>query len=463
MGSNKPARNRAIREKISSCHPPAAHGLPLCFCLQCLPLPRPPPPPRPLRTIRALPSRRWFCPNRSTPSAPAPARPARSTGRTQLDYVMHASLDTVAKTLSNDEVITYTNNSPDTLTSLWIHLEQNIYRKDSRSANLGDAETPRRPARPVIGAPAKPAAVASPADEHTEGFVFELVETEAGGQGPVRGVAADYLIDDTRMQIRLATPLKPHSAMRIHMRYHYTIPGAWGGRTSWASAEHGDIYDIAQWYPRMCVYDDLRGWDTLPYLGSEFYLGVRPLRLFRHGSVKLPGRRLRRTHEPHRGSHFNPDCAPRTGAPLRQDRLHPHARRSHRTRIPAEADRHAHVALPHGEHPRCRLLRFADIRVGCRPDQPAQRSRRASRRRTPGGQSLARDVRLPGRERRPRHLDALYRIPQGRYRGLLATVVPLPLSQRDQRRRILHRHGVPRRRLRWHPRFRQLPLLGDRA
>ena len=36
--------------------------------------------------------------------------------------------------------------------------------------------------------------------------------------------------------------------------------------------QQGDIYDIAQWYPRMCVYDDLRGWDTLPYIGSEFYL-----------------------------------------------------------------------------------------------------------------------------------------------------------------------------------------------
>ncbi len=36
--------------------------------------------------------------------------------------------------------------------------------------------------------------------------------------------------------------------------------------------EQGEIYDMAQWYPRMCVYDDLRGWDTLPYIGSEFYL-----------------------------------------------------------------------------------------------------------------------------------------------------------------------------------------------
>ena len=74
------------------------------------------------------------------------------------------------------------------------------------------------------------------------------------------------------MQIRLSTPLKPHGVLHIHLVYHYTIPGVWGGRTSWGMAEHGPIYDIAQWYPRMCVFDDLRGWDTLPYIGSEFYL-----------------------------------------------------------------------------------------------------------------------------------------------------------------------------------------------
>ena len=45
---------------------------------------------------------------------------------------MHAALDTTAKVLRNDEIITYTNNSPDSLTSLWIHMEQNIYRKDAR-------------------------------------------------------------------------------------------------------------------------------------------------------------------------------------------------------------------------------------------------------------------------------------------------------------------------------------------
>jgi hypothetical protein len=196
---------------------------------------------------------------RSGSGAPGP-----SYWQNEADYKMHASIDTAAKVLTNDEVIIYTNNSPDTLTSLWILLEQNTYRTDSRSANLGNSGFRRQP-RPGQTTPPAPRA-----DNHTEGFILDSVELSPGTAGPA--TKADYLVDDTRMQIRLATPLKPHTTLRIHIRYHYVIPGEWGGRTSWGAAAHGEIYDIAQWYPRMCVYDDLRGWDTLPYIGSEFYL-----------------------------------------------------------------------------------------------------------------------------------------------------------------------------------------------
>src|SRR6202012_3881509 len=79
---------------------------------------------------------------------------------------------------------------------------------------------------------------------------------------------------DTRLQIQLPAALVLHhdQQIRILIHYHYTVPGRFGGRTSWDNAQQGPIYDIAQWYPRMCVYDDLRGWDTQPYLANEFYL-----------------------------------------------------------------------------------------------------------------------------------------------------------------------------------------------
>jgi hypothetical protein len=190
----------------------------------------------------------------------------------EADYTMHASIDTTAKVLTNDEVITYTNNSPDTLPTLWIHLEQNTYRKDARSKELGASPGGfggRAGAPPAAAnAPARPAR----AENYTEGIVFDSVTTQPGAAGSTSVTKADYLVDDTRMALYLPTPLKPHTALRIHIKYHYAIPGVWGGRTSWGKAEHGEIYDMAQWYPRMCVYDDLRGWDTLPYIGSEFYL-----------------------------------------------------------------------------------------------------------------------------------------------------------------------------------------------
>ncbi len=163
------------------------------------------------------------------------------------DYEIHATLQPETKQLSATEIITYTNNSPDSLPSLWIQLDQNTYRKDARSVSTNSP------------APA----------EFTAGYVLDSVEVEAASPTS----KAEYFVSDTRMQIRLAQALQPHGGhARIHIHYHYTIPGVFGGRTSWGQAKKGEIFDIAQWYPRMAVYDDLRGWDTLPYLDSEFYL-----------------------------------------------------------------------------------------------------------------------------------------------------------------------------------------------
>jgi len=194
---------------------------------------------------------------RSSNGAPGP-----NYWQNEADYELHATLDTAAKQLSTTETIIYTNNSPDVLPSLWVQVEQNIYRKDSRSRIASGGG--RRGRRAAADAPP-----ATPEVTTTDGYVFDSVEIEQGKQIS----KAEYLVSDTRMQIRLATPLAGHGGqLKIHIKYHYAIPGVWGGRTSWGATKSGEIYDMAQWYPRMCVYDDLRGWDTLPYIGSEFYL-----------------------------------------------------------------------------------------------------------------------------------------------------------------------------------------------
>ncbi len=178
--------------------------------------------------------------------------PGAAYWQNRADYLLNATIDTVKNTLSATETIHYSNNSPEALSSVWLELDQNTYREDARS-NFYTASSGRR--RPS-------------GNTHTEGYHFENVTIEYKG----KSFKADYIINDTRMQIRLPQALSSKEKMDIQIKYNYTIPGNFGGRTDFFSTKNGKIYEIAQWYPRMCVYDDLRGWDALPFLGSgEFY------------------------------------------------------------------------------------------------------------------------------------------------------------------------------------------------
>jgi hypothetical protein len=179
---------------------------------------------------------------RSANGAPGP-----DYWQNRADYQIAATLDPKTKTLSGKETITYTNNSPDVLDVLWLQLDQNIYRSDARAGSPGGR----------------------PRTQFTDGYVLDAVEVETGG----KFVPADHLVSDTRLRISLPAPLKAAGGhLRLAIQYHYTVPGVFGGRTAWTQTKNGELYDIAQWYPRMAVYDDIRGWDTLPYLGNEFYL-----------------------------------------------------------------------------------------------------------------------------------------------------------------------------------------------
>src|SRR5271170_1876393 len=112
---------------------------------------------------------------RSSGGAPGPAY-----WQNEADYEMHATLDTTAKVLRNDEIITYTNNSPDSLTSLWIHLEQNIYREEARDRVVNGGIRRRN----------VPDTEDNPNGRTTEGFVLDSVETERGQQAQ----KADYVM-----------------------------------------------------------------------------------------------------------------------------------------------------------------------------------------------------------------------------------------------------------------------------
>jgi hypothetical protein len=164
------------------------------------------------------------------------------------DYQIKATLDPSTRKLTGEEVITYTNHSPDDLDVLWLQVEQNRYLKDARGA-FGDGHFPT---------------------EFTDGEHIASISVE-GTDGKLQ--KAEWVISDTRMQIRLPQPLKARDGkLRVHISYSYTVPGEFGGRTDVNPTKNGEIFEIAQWYPRMCVYDDLRGWTTDPYLNNEFYL-----------------------------------------------------------------------------------------------------------------------------------------------------------------------------------------------
>jgi hypothetical protein len=178
----------------------------------------------------------------------ASGRPGPLFWQNRADYQIKATLEPTTRKLTGEETITYTNHSPDDLDVLWLQVEQNRYRKDARGA-FGGGKFPT---------------------EFTDGEHIESIAVE-GADGKLQ--KAEWVVSDTRMQVRLPQPLKARDGkLRLHISYSYTVPGEFGGRTDVNPTKNGEIFEIAQWYPRMCVYDDLRGWTTDPYLNNEFYL-----------------------------------------------------------------------------------------------------------------------------------------------------------------------------------------------
>jgi hypothetical protein len=140
--------------------------------------------------------------------------------------------------------ITYTNNSPDTLRYVWIQADQNLYRTGSKGSALFPADS-RWGVRGFQG-----------------GYTFTDVR--------VNGASVQPRINDTMMRLDLPAPLAPRGGKTtIDIKYSFRVPEHGSDRMGRDSA----LFEIAQWYPRMAVYDDVRGWNTDPYLGQgEFYL-----------------------------------------------------------------------------------------------------------------------------------------------------------------------------------------------
>lgn len=190
----------------------------------------------------------------------ADGRPGPKYFTNRANYEIEASLDTLQDLVTGSVLITYINNSPNPLDFVWLQLDQNLFTQDSR----GQAKMPAT-GRSRYG---------DANSQFDGGFKFQSIDVITEVKGKAAEEKADYLVNDTRMQIRLREPLAANGGkVQFRMKYKYTVPVAGSDRTGIQTTKYGKIYAIAQWYPRLCVYDDVIGWNTLPYLGaSEFYL-----------------------------------------------------------------------------------------------------------------------------------------------------------------------------------------------
>ena len=185
-------------------------------------------------------------------------KPGHKYWQNKADYIIDVELDTLSDIIMGKEIIKYTNNSPDDLDFLWLHVDQNLFKEESR----GNAIIP-------IGGSRN----GSKGQKLDGGFKISAVQIL--GKGKDRSIIdAKYEIYDTRMKVFLPKPLKANGGeISLKIDFSFLSPDYGSDRMGILRTDNGKIYTVAQWYPRMCVYDDLRGWNILPYTGQgEFYL-----------------------------------------------------------------------------------------------------------------------------------------------------------------------------------------------
>jgi len=185
----------------------------------------------------------------------ASGQPGQNYWQNRPDYLIHATLNETTQdtSITGDVIIDYTNNSPDKLDYLWLQLDQNLFKPDSRGAAVTPISGDRFDVKGF----------------NRGGYHIESVSVTYKGET----YKIDPIISDARMQLRLKEPLGAKGdKIIVKVNYSFSIPFYGADRMGRDKFKQGWVYEIAQWYPRMCVYDDVEGWNTLPYMGlGEFY------------------------------------------------------------------------------------------------------------------------------------------------------------------------------------------------
>jgi len=177
-------------------------------------------------------------------------RPGPKYWQQRVDYKINAILDSAKNEIRGRETIHYVNRSPDTLPYLWMFVEQNLCAPNSITNQLNQP--------PLVFLDV---AFDFSCQKFNGGLTLDSLR--------VSGANANRTIFGTTMRVDLAKPLAPGASVDIDAAWKFKVPENGGGRMG----RDGPLYEIAQWYPRMAVYDDVRGWNHEPYIGAgEFYL-----------------------------------------------------------------------------------------------------------------------------------------------------------------------------------------------
>jgi len=182
----------------------------------------------------------------------------------QADYKINIELDDINKKIYGDEIITYTNNSPEKLDYLWVQLDQNLRSKDSQSL-IHDSDNSIQPAYipdtfddEFLG------------ESFDGGFNIEYVKA-------LDNKNLDFFINQTMMRIDLPNPIATGQSFSFKIKWWYNINNRLvdRGRSGYETFPNDDnrAYTIAQFFPRMCVYDEVEGWQNYQFWGDgEFAL-----------------------------------------------------------------------------------------------------------------------------------------------------------------------------------------------
>ncbi|MEQ9376251.1 MAG: M1 family metallopeptidase [Imperialibacter sp.] len=194
----------------------------------------------------------------------ASGAPGREYWQQKADYDISVTLNDNNQSVTGEETITYHNQSPDQLKYLWLQLDQNMRAKDSNSPLVSSSSMPD-----TISGKSLQQRITRDQD-FDGGFKIASVKT-------VDGKAIPYTINKTMMRVDLPQPLKSGGEVSFKVAWSYTINDRMqlGGRSGYEyfPKDGNYLYTIAQWFPRMAVYDDVNGWQNKQFLGSgEFAL-----------------------------------------------------------------------------------------------------------------------------------------------------------------------------------------------